>query len=67
MKYIKIPLDEYVMLLNESFVMNALNEVGVDNWEGYSQAFKILENEYSRYPLKEEDFLHDCEDENLDQ
>lgn len=63
MKYIKIPLDEYVMLLNESFVMNALNEVGVDNWQGYSEAFTLLEDEYPRYPVKEEDFKDDCIDE----
>jgi len=42
-KMITITLKEYNKLLEDSNFLEALKGVGVDNWEGYSEAFELLE------------------------
>ena len=41
---ITISKEEYDQLVKDSDFLNALQSVGVDNWEGYSDAFDFLEN-----------------------
>lgn len=42
---ITIPKKEYDMLVEESDFLEALRTAGVDNWEGYEYAFRILEGD----------------------
>lgn len=35
----------YEMLLEDSRFLNALRAAGVDNWDGYSEAFEFLDEE----------------------
>lgn len=42
---ITIPLKRYNDLLESEAFLEALEAVGVDNWEGYSEAHKMLEDE----------------------
>ena len=37
--------EEYTQLTADSDFLAALDAAGVDNWEGYSAAFRILEGE----------------------
>jgi len=41
---ITISKEEYDQLVKDSNFLNALESVGVDNWEGYGEAFSFLEN-----------------------
>ena len=40
---VTITQKEYNKLLEDSNFLEALKGVGVDNWEGYSEAFELLE------------------------
>ncbi len=40
-RVITIPLDTYNILLDEELLLRCLEEAGVDNWEGYSEAVKL--------------------------
>lgn len=40
---------EYERLLKDSRFLNALEQAGVDNWEGYSEAWRIMEEQYPEY------------------
>lgn len=40
-----ISLDEYISLKNDRKTLNALQDAGVDNWEGYSVAIEIMNEE----------------------
>ena len=40
---ITISKKEYEKLLKDSEFLEALRQAGVDNWDGYSYAFEILE------------------------
>lgn len=42
---ITIPLAQYNSLVEDAKFLDALNAAGVDNWEGYSEAYRILEGE----------------------
>lgn len=42
---ITITKREYDDLVNDSIFLKALMSVGVDNWEGYSEAVKLTEEE----------------------
>ena len=44
--HIRISVEEYDRLLKDSCMLSALEEAGVDNWEGYSIARDIFINEY---------------------
>jgi hypothetical protein len=39
---VKIGKEEYKHLLEDSDTLSALEEAGVDNWEGYDDAMDIL-------------------------
>lgn len=41
--YIAVPENEYERLVERDEFLSALEAAGVDNWEGYSEAFRILE------------------------
>jgi len=41
-KMVKISKEEYKHLLEDSDTLSALEEAGVDNWEGYDDAMDIL-------------------------
>lgn len=41
---VTISLHEYEELLEDSYFLNALNQVGVDNWDGYEEANKLYED-----------------------
>jgi len=41
---VTIPLEEYTALQQDSDFLNALQYAGVDNWDGYSMAWRYLEN-----------------------
>ena len=43
--HIRISVEEYDRLLKDSCMLSALEEAGVDNWEGYEFAFDYLEDE----------------------
>lgn len=40
---VTIPTTLYKKLLEDSEFLDALRAAGVDNWEGYSYAFELLE------------------------
>lgn len=40
---VEISKKEYNELVQDSRFLNALRAAGVDNWEGYDEAFDILE------------------------
>lgn len=42
---ITITKKEYDQLLKDSRFLNALEEYGVDNWDGYGDAFRSLKEE----------------------
>ena len=42
---ITIELDEYEQLLADSRFLNALKAAGVDNWNGYSDAYNLMDEE----------------------
>ena len=42
---ITIPLKRYNDLLESEAFLEALEAVGVDNWEGYSEAHELLKEE----------------------
>jgi len=42
-KMVTITQKEYNKLLEDSNFLEALRGVGVDNWEGYNEAFELLE------------------------
>lgn len=42
---VTISKKEYDKLVKDSEFLNALKAAGVDNWEGYSYAFELLEDE----------------------
>ena len=48
-KKISISEEEYETLLNDSILLNCLEMMGVDNWDGYNEAIEqyneILEQE----------------------
>ena len=39
---VKITAEEYEQLLSDSQLLDALRAAGVDNWDGYEQAFEII-------------------------
>lgn len=39
-EYVTIPLEEYLSLKEDSEFLADLEEAGVDNWEGYSEAHR---------------------------
>lgn len=43
--YIAVPDSEYERLVERDDFLTALEAAGVDNWEGYSAAYRILEGE----------------------
>lgn len=43
MKYIKIPLQEYVDLLNRDLLLSAMEADGVDNWQGGYNMKEVVE------------------------
>lgn len=45
---ITIDLDEYEQLLYDSRFLNNLKAMGVDNWEGYSDAYNMPTDESRR-------------------
>lgn len=45
METVTIPKKEYDELIKDSEFLNALRAAGVDNWDGYSEALKILKEE----------------------
>ena len=42
---VTIPLEVYEGLIQESRMLDALQAAGVDNWEGYSEAQELMEDE----------------------
>lgn len=42
---VTIPKKEYDKLFNDSEFLNALRAAGVDNWEGYSEALKLIQED----------------------
>lgn len=42
---VTIPLDEYENLLYDSNFLKCLISCGVDNWEGYEEAIKMMDEE----------------------
>lgn len=57
---VTISLTEYIILKEDSLMLQYLNEAGVDNWEGYSDAYQLFRG-YSED--EEED---DWDDEDVD-
>lgn len=45
--YMVISKLEYQTLKNDSDFLEALHDLGVDNWQGYSDAWRIIEGELS--------------------
>lgn len=43
---VTIPQDEYDFLLKKSDFLDALESAGVDNWDGYSIAWREVYGEY---------------------
>lgn len=42
---IRVPLSRYIELLESEQKLDALDACGVDNWEGYGEAMRMLEDE----------------------
>lgn len=42
-KTITITKEEYEELLDDSQLLDALREAGVDNWDGYDEAMEMLD------------------------
>ena len=42
-KFVKVPLKEYIQLVNDQNELEALDQNGVDNWGWYGDALKDLE------------------------
>ena len=53
MKYYKIYEEELLQLLNDSAWLNALDNAGVDNWEGCSYASEDFEESDEVYGYEE--------------
>lgn len=47
-KTVTIPQEEYEELLNNDLWVRALEEAGVDNWEGYDEAREIYRELHHR-------------------
>jgi hypothetical protein len=45
---IEIPIEEYLELQTRSDWLHCLETAGVDNWEGYDEARRILRDEEAR-------------------
>jgi hypothetical protein len=43
LEYISITVERYAELLEAEELLSALQAVGVDNWEGYSEAITLME------------------------
>jgi len=57
-KMVTITEKEYKELIEDSNFLRALREVGIDNWEGYSEALKFdeaMENYQDYYDEEEEE------------
>lgn len=48
-EFVTITKKEYEALLFDSAWYNSLQAAGVDNWDGYGDAFDILEEDYPQY------------------
>ena len=44
---INVDFDRFLELLKDQEKLRALEQAGVDNWEGYSNAMEILDREFS--------------------
>ena len=44
---ITILKSEYLSLLKDSQLLDCLNDIGVDNWEGFGAAVELYEEEYA--------------------
>lgn len=42
---VEITVEEYEYLLQEQDFLNCLRAAGVDNWEGYSEAIEMMEDD----------------------
>lgn len=42
---VTISLKRYEQLFESEKILDALYEVGVDNWEGYEEAMKLIDDE----------------------
>jgi len=45
MEQITISMDEYLSMVERLDWLDALEQAGVDNWEGISYAYELLEQE----------------------
>ena len=43
--YVSITTEEYRRLIERDEFLSALEQAGVDNWDGYGQAWDIFESE----------------------
>lgn len=48
---IQITLSEYESLVQDSKMLGALEECGVDNWEGYGEARRLLREREDAEPV----------------
>lgn len=44
---VTIGVTDYEELLEDSMKLQALQDVGVDNWDGYSEAMKLFQKRYA--------------------
>ena len=51
-KKITISMEFYQELLIDSFIYNRLRVAGLDNWDGYSEAFENYDEELEEYLKK---------------
>ena len=42
METVTISKEKYDQLIEDSTFLNALRAMGVDNWEGYSEAYRMV-------------------------
>lgn len=55
-KFVKVPIEEYIMLVNSDTELNYLEQAGVDNWDpGYSREEYMINNEIDEFEITEED------------
>jgi len=45
-EFVTITREEYQALLKDQIFLQCLQNAGVDNWEGYSDAIQLMEEEY---------------------
>lgn len=43
--HVSLRIEDYNHLVERDNFLSALEAAGVDNWEGYSEAFRVLEGE----------------------